>query len=424
MLSNLQEVCSSQDNSNYSLYLFQDDTAFPAAAVDNDSTNHAGPSSVPALDRSTRSARSGRTVRFPQRYQDFVPGSATALPHIPPSSRQQRGRIELQEAAARLPPPSLPDPPSPLPLELSPEPGELFQTQPDIFNVFRRYRFRPTLDPDRNRSPEDFFDAPALLRPKASPPVIFDEPRMTKSALDDPGLPSYTPFSTHLAASIMVWHYTKSNLKSKEETQRLVSDFICNINPAEAPSFNVDAENKNLNNFLTSSSNPFPNSDGWIESSIKIHMPPCAKKTWPSEANAPQFKVHGLHHCKLINIITGLFQHEIVQTYHLTPFTQFWKPFDDEDDMEQLYSEAYASQAMQDTYDEILSFPCNANDGLERVVAALMCWSDSTHLANFWSASVWPLYLSIGNQSKYTRVKPSAAALHHVTYFPSVSTPF
>jgi len=343
---------------------------------------------------------------------------------MPPSSRQQRGRIELQEAAARLPPPFLPNTPSPVPLEPPSEPGELFETQPDVFNVFRRYRYCPTLDPDCNRSPEDFCDAPALLQSKASPPVLFNQPRVTKSTLDELGLPSYAPFSTHLAASIMIWHYTKSNLKSKEETQHLVSDFISNINPAEALSFNIDAENKNLDNFLTNSSNPYPNSDGWFESSIKISMPPCAKKIWPSEANAPQFEVHGLHHRRLINIITGLFQHEIVQTYHLTPFTQFWKPFDDEDDMEQLYSEAYASQAMQDTYNEILSFPCNADDGLERVVAALMCWSDSTHLANFGSASVWPLYLSIGNQSKYTRVKPSAAALHHVAYFPSVSAPF
>ena len=100
----------------------------------------------------------------------------------------------------------------------------------------------------------------------------------------------------------MIWHYTKSNLKSKEETQRLVTDFISNINPAEALSFNVDAENKNIDNFLTNSSNPYPNSDGWIESSIKIRMPPCTKKIWPSEANAPQLEVHGLHHCRLINL--------------------------------------------------------------------------------------------------------------------------
>ena len=304
-------------------------------------------------------------MRFPQRYHDFIPGSATALPHMPPSSRQQRGRIELQEAAACLPPPLLPDSPSPLPHEVSPEPGELFETQPDVFNIFRRYRHHPTLDPDHNRSPEDFCDAPSLLQVKISPPVLFDEPRMAKSALDAPGLPSYAPFSTHLAASIMIWHYTKSNLKSKEETQRLVTDFISNINPAEALSFNVDAENKNIDNFLTNSSNPYPNSDGWIESSIKIRMPPCTKKIWPSEANAPQFEVHGLHHRRLINIITGLFQHEIVRTYHLTPFTQLWKPFEDEDDTEQLYSEAYASLAMQDAYDEVLTLPCIPDDGLE-----------------------------------------------------------
>ena len=51
-----------------------------------------------------------------------------------------------------------------------------------------------------------------------------------------------------------------------------------------------------------------------------------------------------------------------------------------------------------------------------------MLWSDSTHLANFGSASVWPLYLYFGNLSKYFRGKPGSGASNHITYIPSVST--
>ncbi len=55
---------------------------------------------------------------------------------------------------------------------------------------------------------------------------------------------------------------------------------------------------------------------------------------------------------------------------------------------------------------------------LERVVVALMFWSDSTHLANFGTASLWPLYLFFGNQSKWLRGKPRTASCHHIAYIP------
>jgi Plavaka transposase len=57
---------------------------------------------------------------------------------------------------------------------------------------------------------------------------------------------------------------------------------------------------------------------------------------------------------------------------------------------------------------------------VETVVAAFMFWSDSTHLANFRTASLWPLYTFFGNQSKYTRAKPTSRAAHHQAYIPSL----
>ena len=79
------------------------------------------------------------------------------------------------------------------------------------------------------------------------------------------------------------------------------------------------------------------------------------------------------------------------------------------------------STRMLDAHKEINCLPREPGDDYERVVASLMLWSDATQLANFGDASLWPVYLSFGNQSKYTRGKPSAAACHHVAYIPSVS---
>ena len=58
---------------------------------------------------------------------------------------------------------------------------------------------------------------------------------------------------------------------------------------------------------------------------------------------------------------------------------------------------------------------------LETVVAAIMLWSDSTHLANFGNAALWPIYMFIGNLSKYTRAKATSFSAHHLAYIPKVS---
>ena len=54
----------------------------------------------------------------------------------------------------------------------------------------------------------------------------------------------------------------------------------------------------------------------------------------------------------------------------------------------------------------------------EKIVAAMMFWSDSTHLANFGTAKLWPIYMMLGNLSKYVHVLPSSGACMHVAYIP------
>ena len=51
-----------------------------------------------------------------------------------------------------------------------------------------------------------------------------------------------------------------------------------------------------------------------------------------------------------------------------------------------------------------------------------MLWSNSTHLTNFGSVSIWLLHLYFGNVSKYFQGKPGSGASHHIAYIPSVST--
>ena len=59
---------------------------------------------------------------------------------------------------------------------------------------------------------------------------------------------------------------------------------------------------------------------------------------------------------------------------------------------------------------------------LERVVAGLMFWSDSTQLAQFGDASAWPIYLFFGNLSKYAQSKTESGCYHLITFLPSVGS--
>ena len=56
----------------------------------------------------------------------------------------------------------------------------------------------------------------------------------------------------------------------------------------------------------------------------------------------------------------------------------------------------------------------------EKVVAALMFWSDATHLASFGTAKLWPIYMLFGNLSKYVRCQPDSGATKHVAYIPTL----
>lgn len=104
--------------------------------------------------------------------------------------------------------------------------------------------------------------------------------------------------------------------------------------------------------------------------------------------------------------------------FHYTPFKLLWKQ--ESGDVERLYGELYTTDAFLQALDSLCTSPMEPGCTLERVVCVLMFWSDSTHLASFGNAALWPLYLFFGNQSKYEHCKLTSGACHHVAYIPKV----
>ncbi|KIK75878.1 hypothetical protein PAXRUDRAFT_18604 [Paxillus rubicundulus Ve08.2h10] len=222
----------------------------------------------------------------------------------------------------------------------------------------------------------------------------------------------------------MCWQYSGSNSKSAAELNRLWS-FIqdSKFDPTLHTSFSHDSERKLIEKYLQDDSNPFKADHGWRTSSVPILLPK-EKRKWKSEFDPaiPVLTVDGVHHRDIIDIITSVFEDPISSTFHMTPFEQYWKI--SETRTVQVFGEAFSSPTCLNAYQEVNSLPREQGDDLERVVAPLMLWSDATHLANFGDASLWPVYLFFGNQSKYTRGKPTAAACHHVAYIPTLPDNF
>ena len=187
--------------------------------------------------------------------------------------------------------------------------------------------------------------------------------------------------------------------------------------------FRAAKENARLDSFkfkqgpgtLSDNDNPVFD-DTWIKGTVYIPLP--CDGVNQSEDVAPLFPVT-FYYRKILNVIKAALSENESKGFHTFPFRAYWHPSKGEPP-EQIYSESYTGNAWNNEYDELNKSREDGPDHLEAFIIALMVWSDSTVLAQFGTASLWPIYLYIGNQSKYTRAKPTSMSAHHLAYLPKV----
>ena len=216
----------------------------------------------------------------------------------------------------------------------------------------------------------------------------------------------------------MNWFYNSTNHKSLSDLDRLVNDVILadDFKKDDLIGFRATREAERLDKANTPLSR-FSDQDGWNETCVKILLP-AQRVNHATEAEAPEFEVPGLFHRRLIHVIQVALQETAAKMYHFSPFHEFWQPSPDAPP-ERIWSELYTADAFIAEHEKIQSQL--QEGGYENVIVGLMLWSDSTHLTSFGNASLWPIYLYIGNLSKYTRAKPTSFSAHHVAYIPKVS---
>ncbi|KAJ7246854.1 hypothetical protein B0H12DRAFT_1203237 [Mycena haematopus] len=207
----------------------------------------------------------------------------------------------------------------------------------------------------------------------------------------------------------MSWFNNGNTAKSEGELNSLVHDVL------QHPEFDVDE----LAKFDAGRANrqmdidaqaEFPLLANFKETSIEIEVP-SGSATQPSLLSS------------IVSVIKSAFADPLSRHFHFAPFKLFHKIRGSAAQI-RVFSELYNSDVFLTEHDHIQRHGKLPKDDLhcrrEKIIAALMWWSDSTHLANFGTAKLWPIYLLFGNLSKYIRTMPNAGAEHHIAYIPSL----
>jgi hypothetical protein len=321
----------------------------------------------------------------------------------------------------------LPEPPIPVeelsavPAQHSPSeepaPGFVWQAVKSVINTFGLYREFPS---SPSYCPDDMICLEDLTYPTMQQNT--DNPPSHLSAR-----PFWAPF-TNLSSFLLVnWLWSGSQLKSIGEIGRLVHALRTpGFSVADLEHFDAARETALLDSPLSSPSSsdpdhsPFTTDYGWKSVDITIEVPD-GRQHRPHRRHdppIPTFTIPELRYRSITSVIRTVWASDMAKNFHITPFRQHWRR--DAEHTERVYSELYASDAFAKAYEDVQNLLPEDDCSLERTVCALMFWSDSTHLTNFGSASLWPLYLFFGNESKYTRASMSHSSCHHIAYIPKV----
>ena len=340
---------------------------------------------VPTQLANTSGQCPSRNHRLPLRYRDVLPEV------LPPSTPSTSSDDQLSRIPCII-------------LHVF----DSFRTAYNAFGIARDYRHRPTYDPDSFISIHDLSDLPHSSN---ADPSLQDPPTSSKTQS-----PPW-PWENMSIWRLMSWKLTGSSQKSNAEVTRLVREVI------QAPDFSIDdlihfkstTESRRLDDASqTRDSSAMFDDDGWKEATVEISIPTRDKQ--PKAGHS--FFIPRLMYRPLTSVIKTAFSEPLSKFFHLTPFKRIWRSPSGHD--QRLYDELYTSDAWNKAHDEVQKQRRTDGCQLERIVAGMMFWSDSTQLAQFGHASAWPVYLFFGNLSKYIRASPGSGACHPIAFIPSV----
>jgi hypothetical protein len=288
-----------------------------------------------------------------------------------------------------------------------------FRTLPNVFGLSRQYynSHLPTHDPEEVTALEN-------LTLTHSDQEGLDL-SMPASAIQHEGgedSDTFHPYPNKSSFLLGNWFWNgglQKSQKSFKELLRIINDTEFRREDIRATRWNL------IDNQLGSSAEdadgcmPFEGA-GWKKTAVNIKIPIHNRADNPG---VHDYLTADLYHRSLVSVIQERLANERNdELFHYQPYELLWHRGQSGGPI-RVHGELYTSEAFIQAHRELQESPPEPGCDLERVVVALMFWSDSTHLASFGNSKLWPCYMFFGNESKYRRCKPSCRLCNHVAYF-------
>jgi len=336
------------------------------------------PIAPPSPEQVIQERRSARVRRFPQLWRDFEATSYSPIPEVEPVNEEAfEQRVESQAMNV----------PSALTVQ----------------DISQESVSHPSPNPFR------------IFQVSAAPTAITQDGQVLNA-----NTPHKHPFKNDSIFELLKELHLNPSSKTTDGMDaigRLISSG--KVKADELAGFHARTELQRLDSFANKS---MIAGGPWKTGSVKVKMPRMrvSKQPFSAEADAPDFEITGIHYRSLVDIITSKIQETPSNSFLHTPFTEWWCPPGGATPT-RIYGEAYSSDVAIKLFEEIKDVPPPPNNpDIENALVLLMLGSDATHLASFGTASLWPVYVFFGNQSKYSASKPSECAAYHLAYMPKV----
>lgn len=293
---------------------------------------------------------------------------------------------------------------------------QFFLTLPNTFGLSRRYYGNklPTHDPEEVITLENL-----TLTPLDQVSRDLDT---SAHAMQHAGANPFYPYPNQSSFLLGEWYWNGGLQKSQKSFRELLQI----IGDAQFRPEDISATRWNLINHKLGSSSedagvhtmPFEGA-GWKNAAINIKVPIHKRADNPGIRD---YLTANFFHRSLVSVIREKIKNQKHdELFHYQPYELLWnggptkKPI-------RVHGELYTSEAFIQAHRELQESQPEPGCELERVIVALMFWSDSTHLTSFGNSKLWPCYMFFGNESKYRRCKPSCRLCNHVAYFNHVCT--
>ena len=145
-------------------------------------------------------------------------------------------------------------------------------------------------------------------------------------------------------------------------------------------------------------------------------LPSLCSAPWPKE-----YSIEGFHHRSLVDIIRkNVSDPSHHRLFHYEPYELCWQPPHKAKDV-RVYGELYTSGSFLTAHHQLQDSLPELRCALPQRIITLMLLSDAMQLTTFSTAKLWPLYIYMGNESKYMHCQPSVNLCSHAAYFYTVS---